>query len=474
MMRRVIEVLLLISYGWHVWLTSMAHEPWRDEAQAWLYARDAGFAELMADLKFEAHPALWYLVLMPFAKAGASFEVMRLLHFAIVMGTAVLFIWRAPLSLWFKALALFSFYFFWQYAIEMRLYAIGLLLMFLTAHWYPTRFERPWRHAITCFLLSNANVHMLLCGAVLAGGYALELLARRDREPRRWYALGLMVIGVLLCLWQVGLIGGGTTHRYVYNMKEVHKFIVGGFFVGVGPMEALLPAATAILLVALWPLVGRPLPLLMAIGVLLANFVIALYKGSGLRHYGMVPMTLFWAYWLAKSGPDLTLPAFLPDFRWPDALKRLPLAEALLAVPLAVSLPAGWHMHGLDRRLDFSGTAKMAQFLKEKGLERQTIAIHRYWHLSSLPLYLPGVQFWNVALDRKVTFVRQDFATIEAHAMPYEAAIRRAMERVPPPAPLYVMLDVQADLSRAGFDLIYKVDETVFGSDERCFLYRRR
>ncbi|MCS6770479.1 MAG: hypothetical protein NZ740_00455 [Kiritimatiellae bacterium] len=469
---RVVAWLLLVVYAWNVWVTTWAHEPWRDEAQAWLYARDAGLAELFYDLRFEAHPALWYLMLLPFAKAGFSFDAMRLLHYGVVLGVMALFLFRAPLPMWLKAASAFSFYFFWQYAMEMRVYAIGFLLMFAVAWLYERRFDHPFRYAVLVFLLSNTNVHMVLVGAALVGAYALELLLARTAEPRKWAAVGVMALGVLLCLVQVGLIGGGTTHRYVYNFNEVHKYVVGAFFAMLSPGDFLIPAGWLFLALTLLPFASRPISLLIVTSILVANFVIALYKGSGLRHYGVVPLTLMWGYWIARSEPDRWALPFPKG--WSEYGDRLRIACLVLGISAVICLPVAFQLHDLDRRLDFSGTARMADYLKRNGLLDKPIAVHRYWHLSSLPLYLPGATFWNVALDRRVTFVRQDHATVEAHQMPYDRAILRAMQAVPPPQPLYLLLDAPLDLSKAGFEMVYKVDQTVFGSDERCYLYRRR
>src|SRR5215469_18650132 len=42
------------------------HEMWRDEIQDWLLARDSNSVpRLFANLKYEGHPGLWYLLLMP-------------------------------------------------------------------------------------------------------------------------------------------------------------------------------------------------------------------------------------------------------------------------------------------------------------------------------------------------------------------------------------------------------------------------
>ena len=40
------------------------HEPWNDEAQSWLLARDVSLPQLLFHaLRYESHPPLWYLIL---------------------------------------------------------------------------------------------------------------------------------------------------------------------------------------------------------------------------------------------------------------------------------------------------------------------------------------------------------------------------------------------------------------------------
>lgn len=45
------------------------HEMWRDEIQAWLLARDStGVFDLLRHMKYEGHPALWHLLLIPITR----------------------------------------------------------------------------------------------------------------------------------------------------------------------------------------------------------------------------------------------------------------------------------------------------------------------------------------------------------------------------------------------------------------------
>ena len=52
------------------------HEPWFDEAQSWLIARDSSFADLLTlRPHYEGHPPLWTLLLSIPAKTGVPYEI---------------------------------------------------------------------------------------------------------------------------------------------------------------------------------------------------------------------------------------------------------------------------------------------------------------------------------------------------------------------------------------------------------------
>ena len=51
------------------------HEPWADEAHAWLIARDTSFYTLFFKyLHTDGHPALWHLILKLFQSIGFKYE----------------------------------------------------------------------------------------------------------------------------------------------------------------------------------------------------------------------------------------------------------------------------------------------------------------------------------------------------------------------------------------------------------------
>lgn len=110
--------------------TASHHEMWRDEIQAWLIARDSGSVfELFAHLKYEGHPGLWHLCLMPLTRITHSPVIMQVFHLLIAGIVVYLFVRYAPFNLLQKFLFCFGYFVLYEYAILARNYALGLLLI---------------------------------------------------------------------------------------------------------------------------------------------------------------------------------------------------------------------------------------------------------------------------------------------------------------------------------------------------------
>ena len=92
------ETVILITYGAALLFTIFHHEPWRDEAQAWLIARDIPLFSLFNQMQYEGSPALWHIIIMPFAKLGFPYITINLVHFLIIYLAAAVFVYKSPFS----------------------------------------------------------------------------------------------------------------------------------------------------------------------------------------------------------------------------------------------------------------------------------------------------------------------------------------------------------------------------------------
>ena len=61
------------------------HELWRDEANVWLMARELSPLQLFREIKYQGHPCLWYLLVMPFAKMGFPFRIIGILSLSAML-----------------------------------------------------------------------------------------------------------------------------------------------------------------------------------------------------------------------------------------------------------------------------------------------------------------------------------------------------------------------------------------------------
>ena len=77
----------------------LRHEMWRDEIQAWSIAIGShSVGDLLHALRYEGHPPLWYLVLMPITRATSDPRMMQVLAIACFVLTAIVVVRLSPWS----------------------------------------------------------------------------------------------------------------------------------------------------------------------------------------------------------------------------------------------------------------------------------------------------------------------------------------------------------------------------------------
>ena len=130
------------------------HEPWADEAQSWLIARDNhSLIGIFRAVKLEGTLPTWHLINKAFQLAGLDYNylfVIPLLFSAI--GVILLFFTDAPLTV--KVALPFTFFVVYQNAVVARQYALVFPAMMLIVILYKKRFEVPVRYHLVLFFLA--------------------------------------------------------------------------------------------------------------------------------------------------------------------------------------------------------------------------------------------------------------------------------------------------------------------------------
>jgi hypothetical protein len=166
------------------------HEPWFDEAQAWLIARDSSPWTILAHLvRYEGSPGAWHLVLWAAERLGTPYDALWLISGAFACAGAWIVLYKSPFPFWLRLGVIFSYFWCYQYAVVARSYALDLFLIPLIAALYSRRSERPVAYFCLLGLLANVNLHSM----ILSGPLSLELLFASRRDAHRNWALWLGV-----------------------------------------------------------------------------------------------------------------------------------------------------------------------------------------------------------------------------------------------------------------------------------------
>ncbi len=203
------EVFALLLYILGVSVVAYFHEPWFDEAQAWQIARCASLREILFEIPhYEGHPQLWHLLLVPFAKLGAPYELtMFSVNFAFCLAAVALLLWKSPFPKIVRCLIPFSYFFFYQYGVLSRPYSIMMLAFMLVSMTYQRRNERPLRYILSLGLLCASSAYGILVAGGLCIVWTLEII-REYWQNRQWsrvlrdgraYALfGILIFALIL------------------------------------------------------------------------------------------------------------------------------------------------------------------------------------------------------------------------------------------------------------------------------------
>lgn len=212
------RALSFIAYMAVVAVVMYFHEPWFDEAQSWLIARDSSFVDLLTlRPHYEGHPPLWTLLLSIPAKTGIPYEIglkgVQLLCVALLGGWLI---FRAPFSKLAVFLLPFTYFLCFQYGVTSRPYALLCAALFMVAHYWKQSDSKPsdtWKLALSLVLLCAISAY----GIALAAGFALAWIWRATKSAGikkafaeivsntnrlvSWVILALVGIASIICIW---------------------------------------------------------------------------------------------------------------------------------------------------------------------------------------------------------------------------------------------------------------------------------
>jgi len=383
---------LTLFVTWH-------HEPWRDEADAWLVARDVSLTPLWRLLGSLVEQRLWYALLIPLAKLGAPYWTELLLNNVVVIGAVALLLTRSPFPPLLRVALAFSYYPAFEYGIIARSYGLLMLGAFALAAFYPSHRRHPVAYGLLLALVLNVNVHGFFIAGAMLGLVGLDLFRHRPLTLGRLVGPAIAAGGAALVYLQ---LMPPSSHEVTQALADdgdwwVLRKVLESVIVpaGLAPWTWLVTLGTAVnglAVTAILALVLRSLRATLFCGASLPAlthvFVFGIYSGH--RHAGIVMLVLMVALWIRLREHPL---------RRPDGEPRS--ARLLVPVQLALLLSCLFTARDGYREVTtaFSGAEEMARFILDNDLAHRPIAASQDPPCLAVLPYLPHETFWFAGIQ---------------------------------------------------------------------------
>jgi len=152
---------ILITIWIVITLTAVSfHEPWGDELQDWLLAKNLSYPELLNQMRYEGHFLLWFIPLKVLTCLHLPLFSKFLLAWGFVLWGVILVLFYSPFERWLKAVIVFSAPFLYWYPVLSRCYCLIPVVLFSIAIIYPNRLRHPWIYGILVALLAHIHIYM--------------------------------------------------------------------------------------------------------------------------------------------------------------------------------------------------------------------------------------------------------------------------------------------------------------------------
>ncbi|HET6344918.1 MAG TPA: hypothetical protein VFH51_08295, partial [Myxococcota bacterium] len=378
----------------------LLHELWRDEAWLWTVVTESrSLADLFGPLGRSGQGYLFPLLCFLARQVSTSLRAMQGLHLILAAAAAFAFVRWAPLERRERALFVFGYFPFYEYAVISRHYVAGALLAWLACA--AARSRRPaLALGVALGLLCQTTVHGYILALAIACGWWLGREEIRIPRGEAAAGIGLALTGAVAGLVQL-IPEPGTSFapgwRLVWDPAHAVKVLAT-------PWRAFVPLLRPELhfwnsnLLDAWPVlqaVAGLLTLALATALLWRRKVALVVFGLGgvgllafsyvkiageLRHQGHWWLLFAAALWLGGG----------MDFQGRSWKSRVFLI--LLIVHCGAGLYASW----MDLRHPFSNGFATAELIREKGLDRVPLLGHREPPAATValalgkPLYSPS------------------------------------------------------------------------------------
>lgn len=220
----LINIIVFVLFAILTFIVGLHHEPWADEAQAWLIARDCTIPEMIFHvLKYEGAPVLWFAILRVLNLLHYPYQLLFLISWMAVCIGVYLLLFKSKLPLVIKYLFPFSYFVFYQSAIVARNHSLVFPFLAGVAVFYKHRFEHPWCYSLLLILLASLSAYSFAIAFVLLCFFVLDIIRTKNYKIKS--LLPPLIVLILMGLTALSLIKPADyTIYYGLNLMRLNPF----------------------------------------------------------------------------------------------------------------------------------------------------------------------------------------------------------------------------------------------------------
>lgn len=201
----ILFAIIIIVYALIIFTTGYYHEPWADEAQAFIHAREYSVSELIFErLKYEGHPIVWYLILkfvllFKFISSTAIYENLFVLTCGIQVLAIYLFLYKSKIPLLIKVLLPFTFFVVYQYPVVARNHSIVFpFLAIFATFFYANRTKKPYMYSFLLIILANISAYTFVLSCVLFAFFLYDIWKENKFKIIKYFPI--LITGICIFL----------------------------------------------------------------------------------------------------------------------------------------------------------------------------------------------------------------------------------------------------------------------------------
>lgn len=183
--RNAIKLIIIILFIILSVVIANEHEPWSDEAQSFLLARDNTIVEIFKYIKYEGSPGLWIFIVKVFILLGGTYETFWILPIFFSTIGLIIFEFKIECPWYIKVLFPFTYFMFYQYSIVIRSYCLVFPALMGVAWIYNKRFKKPFKYALILLVLMNISVHTLTIAGSLYLIFLLDIYKEKKLKDKK-------------------------------------------------------------------------------------------------------------------------------------------------------------------------------------------------------------------------------------------------------------------------------------------------